>query len=134
METFKMSNSFLLLVLQQLKGSLPRSRKIMLKNARIFKTLNFGHFDCVVWTFIFWQSLVCLFDFVLLNCLSFIIFFYDFQLILMPKILIKKMIRIGLFQRLTLCYLEKKVEQREMGIGTLVVSVLCTTNIKSTHI
>ena len=75
-----------------------------------------------------------LFDFVLLNCLSFIIFFYDFQLILMPKILIKKMIRIGLFQRLTLCYLEKKVEQREMGIGTLVVSVLRILRVQSTYL
>ena len=41
---------------------------------------------------------------------------------------------IGLFERLTMCYLEKEVEQREMGIGTLVASVLCTRNIKSTHI
>ena len=44
------------------------------------------------------------------------------------------MIRIGLFQRLTLCYLEKKVEQREMGIGTLVVSVLRILRVQSTYL
>ena len=71
----------------------------------------------------------------LLNCLSVIIFFNDFLLILMPKILIKKVIRIGLLQRLTLCYLEKKVEQREMGIGTLVVSsVLRILRVQSTYL
>ena len=74
------------------------------------------------------------FHIVLLNCLTVITFLW-LLLILMPKILIKKMIRIGLFQRLTLCYLEKKVEQREMGIGTLVVSsVLRILRVQSTYL
>ena len=42
---------------------------------------------------------------------------------------------IGLLQRPTLCYLEKKVEQREMGIGTLVVSsVLRILRVQSTYL